>query len=135
MPLYDFRCEAGHKFDRFLRLAEYDAPQVCDCGAPASKMLSAPMVMPDIQAYQSPIDGRTINSRKQRREDLARNGCVEYEPSMKEHAARARAQEEAKLDAAVDSTVESAIHAMPARKRERLISEMEAGADIDIVRT
>lgn len=134
MPLYDFICSAGHKFDRFLKLAEYDAPQTCECGATASKQLSAPRVVPDIQAYQSPIDGRVINSRAQRREDLRRNGCVEYEPSMKEHAARARAREEQELDAAVDATVEKEIYEMPAPKRERLISELEAGSDIEFVR-
>jgi hypothetical protein len=44
--------------------------------------MSAPMVMRDIPDYRSPIDGRLIGSRSTRREDLARNGCVEWEPGM-----------------------------------------------------
>jgi hypothetical protein len=39
-----------------------------------------PMVRSDIEPYKSPIDGRLIGSRSARREDLARNNCVPYEP-------------------------------------------------------
>lgn len=41
----------------------------------------SPMVVRDIPEYRSPIDGRIIGSRSERREDLKRNNCVEYEPS------------------------------------------------------
>jgi hypothetical protein len=41
-----------------------------------------PTVIGDIPEYTSPIDGRPITSRSERREDLKRNGCVEYEPSV-----------------------------------------------------
>ena len=40
----------------------------------------APMVMRDTPEYRSPIDGRLITSRSERREDLKRNGCVEVDP-------------------------------------------------------
>jgi hypothetical protein len=39
-----------------------------------------PMVRSDITEYRSPIDGRPITSRSQRREDLERNACVEVDP-------------------------------------------------------
>ncbi len=39
-----------------------------------------PMVRSDIPEYRSPIDGKLITSRSHRREDLARNGCVELDP-------------------------------------------------------
>ena len=39
-----------------------------------------PMVMRDIPEYRSPIDGKPITSRSHRREDLARNGCIELDP-------------------------------------------------------
>lgn len=42
-----------------------------------------PMIVSDIPEYRSPIDGRPITSRTHRREDLKRNNCVEYEPSLK----------------------------------------------------
>lgn len=37
----------------------------------------SPMVMSDTPEYASPIDGRMITSRSERREDLKRNNCVE----------------------------------------------------------
>ncbi|MBX4931290.1 hypothetical protein [Rhizobium bangladeshense] len=47
-----------------------------------AKPIAVPFVMSDIPEYRSPIDGRLIGSRTQRRDDLKRNGCVEYEPSI-----------------------------------------------------
>lgn len=43
---------------------------------------SIPYVISDIPTYLSPIDGRPITSRSERRDDLKRNNCVEYEPSL-----------------------------------------------------
>ncbi len=42
MPLYDFRCSEGHRFERFVALAEFASPQACECGAPSRRVLSAP---------------------------------------------------------------------------------------------
>lgn len=39
--------------------------------------IPCPTVRSDIQAYQSPIDGRWISSMSERREDLKRNGCID----------------------------------------------------------
>lgn len=39
--------------------------------------IAVPNVIFDIPAYQSPIDGRWITSRSERRDDLARNNCVD----------------------------------------------------------
>ena len=49
---------------------------------PYAGQLCTPYVVSDIPDYQSPIDGRLITSRTHRREDLKRNNCVEYEPSL-----------------------------------------------------
>lgn len=55
-------------------------------GKPMVKPFAGQIVMPhvisDIPEYASPIDGRMITSRSERRDDLKRNGCVEWEPSM-----------------------------------------------------
>lgn len=134
MPTYEYRCGAGHKFDRVLRLSEYDTPQTCECGETATRLISTPMFSVDIPAYQSPVTGQWINSRAERREDLKRTGCVEYEPSMKEYAERARQREDVELEKAMEQTVEAEIHAMPARKREKLIAELESGGDIEYAR-
>jgi hypothetical protein len=47
-----------------------------------AKPIAMPTIISDIPEYRSPIDGRVIGSRSQRRDDLKRNNCVEYEPSM-----------------------------------------------------
>jgi hypothetical protein len=47
---------------------------------PVPDRIATPMLQSDIEPYASPIDGRMITSRTQRRDDLARNGCVPYEP-------------------------------------------------------
>ncbi len=39
--------------------------------------LCAPTVLSDIPEYRSPIDGRVIGSRSERRDDLKRNNCVD----------------------------------------------------------
>lgn len=39
-----------------------------------------PVIQSDIEPYKSPVDGRLIGSRSARRDDLARNNCVPYEP-------------------------------------------------------
>jgi hypothetical protein len=44
--------------------------------------IACPTILSDIEPYRSPVDGRVVGSRSQRRDDLKRNGCVEYEPSM-----------------------------------------------------
>lgn len=50
-------------------------------------VIAAPRIIRDIPEYRSPIDGKMITSRSHRREDLARNGCVEWEPGIGQKAA------------------------------------------------
>jgi hypothetical protein len=47
---------------------------------PRGERIAGPRVWRDIPEYRSPIDGRPIASRSERREDLRRNGCVEIDP-------------------------------------------------------
>lgn len=50
-------------------------------GNPMAKPYAGQVVMPSVQSdipeYRSPIDGKLITSRSHRREDLARNNCVD----------------------------------------------------------
>ena len=50
------------------------------------------LISPDFYDYQSPIDDAPVHGRKQRREDLARHGCREYDPGEKADNARDRAK-------------------------------------------
>jgi hypothetical protein len=74
-----------------------------------SRMRLWPHVQPDLPAYESPITGKWIHGRRARREDLKQNRCVEYDPGMKDDAIRRRAESDAKLDAALNESVERMI--------------------------
>ena len=50
--------------------------------------LPCPTVRGDIEEYRSPIDGKLITSRSQRREDLKANGCIEWEPGINQSASK-----------------------------------------------
>ena len=39
--IYEYECSNGHRFERSLPVAQYDAPQTCECGASAGKVISA----------------------------------------------------------------------------------------------
>lgn len=47
MPLYDFQCAAGHRFDRFVKLCDFHEGQACECGRDAHRLLSAPRLISD----------------------------------------------------------------------------------------
>lgn len=134
MPLYDFECEYGHKFDRFLPLAKFDEPQLCICGSPARKLVSAPFIQADIPGYRSPVTGEWVAGRRERREDLTRHGCVEYDRGMGEELEARRRRDGERLEARVEETVEKEIALMPAQKRERLVAELEGGAAVNVER-
>lgn len=62
MPLYDFRCGAGHSFERLVPLASYGDIQACECGAEAHRAISAPRVVSDsIDPIRGP-DGQMHSS-------------------------------------------------------------------------
>lgn len=135
MPNYAYICHCGAKFDRFLKVADYQTPQTCECGSAARRVISLPMihVSPDI-CYDSPIDGRPITSKQARLQDLARSNCVPYDPDQKQDYTRRIEAQEAALEKAVDHTVDAEIANMPARKREKLEAELQGGASVDVVR-
>lgn len=136
MPTYAYECDCGSAFDRVLPLAEYQTPQICECGHTAKRVISAPMLAFAQRecVYDSPVDGRPITSWAQRREDLARSGCQEYDPEMKKDYHRRLEREQNALERRVDATIEAEVDKMPARKRETLQSELDHGATAEILR-
>ena len=84
MPLYTFKCpDCGYSETAFRKIAERDSnPPLC-CGTYTERIIEAPMVAPDISAYQAvAVDVATgkppvINSRSAHREFLQRNGYTE----------------------------------------------------------
>lgn len=129
MPLYQYKCHWCLKLETaFRKIADrLDVPSCPKCAIPMDLQICAPMLNVDIEPYQSPATGKIIASRAQRREDLKASGCVEWDHGMKEEVQRASAQREAQAERELDATIDSAIAALPARKREALEGEMEAG--------
>lgn len=129
MPLYEYECERGHVFERVQPVAQCSDPQPCDCGQTGRRIISRTVGFVQRECvYDSPIDGRPITSWAQRREDMARNNCQEYDPGMRQDFDRRIAREDAQLDAKFDATIEAEIERLPVRKRERLQAELDSGA-------
>jgi putative FmdB family regulatory protein len=135
VPTYEYRCGGcGSARDAYRTVEQRNDAPVC-CGQGMERQISRVMgfVQADIR-YDSPIDGRPITNKQMRLEDLARSNCQPYDPEMKKDAERRRKEAEAKLEKAVDETVEREIHAMTPRKRESLIGELEGGLTAEPMR-
>lgn len=136
MPLYDYHCPACAITQAvFKRIADLDKLEPCpQCGAAAQRLISAPMVQPDYQGYDCPITGRWIEGRRAHVENLRRHGCRLLEPGERQAAQRRTAQSDQELERALGETFDAEVSRLPARKREHLAGEMEAGLTVEITR-
>lgn len=134
MPLYDFRCVDGHKFERMVKLADFEAPIICSCQMPAVRIISAPMFSVEQVDYTCPVTGKHIGSKKQHEENLRQQDCRVLEAGETELSKRQLAAEEAAFEKSVDQTVEKNFWSMPSEKREKLANELESGVDLAVER-
>jgi putative FmdB family regulatory protein len=63
MPMYDYLCAEGHRFERMVSLSRFDDAQQCQCGELARRQISAPMVLSDCMAPKWGADGKLHDSR------------------------------------------------------------------------
>jgi hypothetical protein len=114
MPFYDYQCIlCTNKVPHYRKIADRDDfPSHCD--TPMRRVISAPMLQVDIQAYVSPASGKWIDSRAARREDLKREGCIADEPGLREHIAGIQASEKEKIAKTLDATVDRTVSEMHA---------------------
>lgn len=139
MPLHDFRCPNGHEFELVvpagteevvcIRCSRLDvlAQKVFLCFPVA-------FVRADVH-YRSPVTGEPITSAAQRQDDLRRQGCIAWEPGIKQDAARNRTAEDTALDQAVEATVDEFVATASPRKLEVLEQELRGGASVETVRS
>ena len=127
MPLYDFRCSEGHRFERFVPLEKFEEQQICSCHAPAQRLISAPMFNVDSTGYNCPVTGDWIGSKHQHRENLAKHGCRVLESGETDAAAVYRAKEDAKLDKLIEDHVEREFEGFSSDKKEQLHNELING--------
>ena len=57
------------------------------------------------EPYVSEASGRVISTPSQRRDDLARTGCIEYDPEMRKDVQRANEEAEQKFDKLLDQSL------------------------------
>lgn len=85
MPLYDVKCDiCGNTDEIFRSVAEMDDLPEC-CGHKMHRVLSAPMVIADIQPYKSQATGEWITSRSKHRNHLKEHGLIEVGTEKMEH--------------------------------------------------
>ena len=134
MPLYDFKCQRGHTFERQVPLAQFEETQYCACGLPSARVISTPRFSVDNVDYRCPITGVHIGSQREHRENLARHDCRVLETGERElNQKRKRELDEAE-DRRIDEHVEREFEAMPSAKKEKLANELLSGMDIAVER-
>ena len=135
MPVYSYKCPACQRaFDRFLKLANYDDPQTCDCGTVATKQLCAPVILGDYAGYNCPVTGQWIEGRRAHEDNLRRHGCRVLEPGETESARAAHARSEAEFDRQIEQTAEQLVAGLSSQKLEKLASEMQSGVTATVER-
>lgn len=135
MPLHDYRCPEGHVSELMVEQG-VDIVPCLTCGNAAGKVFlkfPAAFVQADIH-YTSPIDGRHVTNKQSRSEDLARSGCIPYDPMMKQDQSRRIEREDKTLEDKIGDSVDEAVAQMPVRKREKLEAEMAGGMDVSTQR-
>lgn len=116
MPLYVIECPTcGHRDTVFRSVEQRNDDLPNHCNATMHRVILPSVVRGDITPYQSPIDGRAINSRRQRTEDLKRNHCRPWEgiDAEKAHAASCKASEDAKFEAGIASKAAEVLNNLP----------------------
>lgn len=136
MPLYDYECACGERFQRYLPISEYDVQQFGRCGKPAEKIfLSVPVfkIQKDIR-YRSPIDGREITTWRKRNEDLASSGSIPLDDDVKKHITDVRKKQEENEEKEIDDYVERYVETLDTKSVERLAAEIAHGVDLNYSR-
>lgn len=134
MPLYDFKCDAGHVFELFVSLENFHKEQYCSCGAVARRVITAPMFQVEHVEYTCPITDRPILSKKAHEENLRIHGCRVLESGETEEYKSNLKKENDQFDKMIETTVEKEFDKMPSDKKEKLTNELLSGATLEYER-
>lgn len=114
MPIYSVICPEGHRDQIWSKIDQRDNPRHCSCGGLFTRVIDKPYVAPDNINYASPITGKAINSRQQRREEMKRHGCIDWDPGIRQDAERNREANCEKTARQLDATVDKLVTEMHA---------------------
>jgi putative FmdB family regulatory protein len=130
MPLYSFECAACGHFDRvFRKVDERNIAPSCTCCEMAGRgeramqrIVEAPAVQTDLPGYQSPIDGKWVEGRRARTEDLKRSNCRPWEGMDTERKEAIKRAEEAdrKFETQIERGIAETFNNMSAEKQRAL---------------
>ena len=138
MPTYSYRCPDGHTTLMMVTVAMYQPTVPCGtCTDIAEREFTPPVLVKVAQDvhYASPITGEPIRSHAARREDMAKHGCVEYDPEMKRDYDRRREESQQQFEAGIEQTVAEEIAKMPSEKKAKLAREViDGGLTTEAVR-
>jgi len=82
MPTYAYECpNCQTRIEKFRRVAEHSDCPECLCGSEMRQVITGvrQFVGTDDFDYVNVIDGKRVQGKKQHREFLKRNNCVDYE--------------------------------------------------------
>ena len=129
MPVYEAECMKCHKRIDYIRpVAQYlDTPMCCDQQT-EKRIFSAPSAISDIEPYESPVTGKMITSRSERREDFKASGCREWEGMdvERKEAQKRKAAEDAVQDQKLETEVQKVWAQLPEDKKTQAIAVMDA---------
>lgn len=136
MPLYDFRCEAGHRFERMVALADFDLSQECRCGKVSQRLISAPRFSVDKTDYTCPVTGKWIGSKHAHEENLRIHDCRVLESGEKEINAQSRKQADEAFDKSLEDSIDRELSTWDSAKMESLSNELvNGGVDLSLSRS
>jgi len=127
MPFYEYRCKEHGEFEVYSSVSAHKNMAICRCGRECGQVITKPPVgiVNFFDPYLSPIDGKPILNRSQRNDDLARNGCVEYDPEMKKDADLFKKRKEQEIDDAIDGAVREIYSGFSEEKKSQLALDIE----------
>jgi len=127
MPMYTVKCpQCGRKEVMFRRIQERDSRlPTCQHGDYAiymERIIEAPAVQTDLPGYPSPIDGRWIEGRRARTEDLKRNNCRPWEgmEAERKEAERRASEIDTKFEKTIEAGVAEVYNGMSAESQRAL---------------
>lgn len=126
MPLYSTQCPAcGMRGSIFRSIQARNDTETCICGVRRERVLDAPRVFGDLEAYECPVTGKRIDGWKEHQNNLARHGCRVLEPGEREGKIKETQQS---INRAIDAVGESfgrLAASLPAEHQAILGSAME----------
>lgn len=122
MPMYGCICHKCGSYDTIYRSIAGRDDTPLHCGEKMQRIVEAPAVQVDIGGYTSPIDGRWIEGKAARREDLKRNNCRPWEGMESEKKEAMKRAEIASKDyeKGVEAAVYNTFNNMSAEKQRAL---------------